>query len=282
MTDRPIDDQPNGSQGTPPAGDEPAGEQPGQQGAAEQAPGQDMWWYAVNGKSYGPVSERELVALARAGHFKKDDFVYAAYIGSWVRADSVHGLFDVVGPAGWRAAGRAGRGAAAAREHTPLPRRVRAVRGVLDKVRGGVYRRAAAGGAVLRGIDLDAWVVRRTDLSSIGRRVRHPDEEPADRGSAVPGRRYVAAWLYFGFMESSAWQATLGKRAVGIMVTDLDGHRISFARASGRYFASLLSQMIIYIGYIIGAFTERKQTLHDLIVSTVVVHGRPDEAVARR
>ena len=84
----------------------------------------------------------------------------------------------------------------------------------------------------------------------------------------------AASWLYFGLMESSPWQATLGKRAVGIMVTDTEGKRISFARASGRYFASWLSTLVAFVGYILGAITVRKQTLHDLIVRTVVIHGR--------
>lgn len=81
-------------------------------------------------------------------------------------------------------------------------------------------------------------------------------------------------WLYFALMESSALQATVGKLAVGVVVTDLNGNRISFARATGRYFAKILSGLILLIGYIMVAFTERKQGLHDMIAGTLVWKSR--------
>ena len=77
--------------------------------------------------------------------------------------------------------------------------------------------------------------------------------------------------LYMSFMHSSANQATLGKMAVGIKVSRLDGERISFWRAFGRYFGYILSTMILFIGVIMVAFTERKQALHDMISDTLVV-----------
>jgi uncharacterized RDD family membrane protein YckC len=79
-----------------------------------------------------------------------------------------------------------------------------------------------------------------------------------------------ANWIYEAAMESSSKQATLGKMALGLKVTDLEGRRISFARATGRHFAKLLSAMILLIGYIIAGFTERKQALHDMIAGTLV------------
>ncbi|MFD0049115.1 RDD family protein [Actinomycetes bacterium NPDC127524] len=84
---------------------------------------------------------------------------------------------------------------------------------------------------------------------------------------------FIAVTLYFSFMHSSKWQATLGKKLIGLKVTDLEGKRISFWRAFGRFFAMYLSS-IFYIGYIMAAFTEKKQSLHDLIAGTVVVKSR--------
>ena len=78
-------------------------------------------------------------------------------------------------------------------------------------------------------------------------------------------------WLYFALLESSAKQGTLGKMALGIRVTDLDGNRISFGRATGRYFAKFISAIILYIGFIMAAFTAKKQALHDIIASTLVI-----------
>jgi uncharacterized RDD family membrane protein YckC len=80
----------------------------------------------------------------------------------------------------------------------------------------------------------------------------------------------IIATLYFAILHSSKWQATVGKKLVGIKVTDLNGNRITFWRAFGRLFAMILSG-ILYIGYIMVAFTEKKQGLHDMIAGTLVL-----------
>ena len=83
--------------------------------------------------------------------------------------------------------------------------------------------------------------------------------------------RTILHWLYFALMESSTWQATLGKKALGLEVTDLEGKRIGFGRASGRFFGKILSALILWIGFIMAGFTERKQALHDMLAGTLVI-----------
>ncbi|HUT03496.1 MAG TPA: RDD family protein [bacterium] len=78
-------------------------------------------------------------------------------------------------------------------------------------------------------------------------------------------------WLYYAIMESSSLQATLGKLAVGSIVTDLDGDRISFLKATGRHFGKLISALILLLGYLMAGFTERKQALHDLMAGCLVI-----------
>ena len=90
----------------------------------------------------------------------------------------------------------------------------------------------------------------------------------------------VISWLYSSLMESSSKQATVGKMALGIIVTDLQGRRISFGRATGRYFAKILSALILGIGYLMVAFTERKQGLHDMIAGTLVIRGQAPSQVS--
>lgn len=85
---------------------------------------------------------------------------------------------------------------------------------------------------------------------------------------------------YFAGLESSSWQATVGKKALGMVVVDEDGNRISFMRALGRYLGKILSALILLIGYIMVAFTAKKQGLHDMLASTLVVKGRPGEHAA--
>ena len=81
----------------------------------------------------------------------------------------------------------------------------------------------------------------------------------------------VGPWLYTALFESSAMQATPGKKAIGLKVTDLQGNRISFGRATGRYFAEWITGMTLFVGYVMVAFTQKRQTLHDMIAGTVVV-----------
>jgi uncharacterized RDD family membrane protein YckC len=82
---------------------------------------------------------------------------------------------------------------------------------------------------------------------------------------------WIISLLYFAIMESSKAQASVGKMAMGIKVTDLDGNRISFGKAFLRSIGKVLSQMIMYIGYLMAAFTEKKQGLHDIIAGTLVL-----------
>lgn len=82
----------------------------------------------------------------------------------------------------------------------------------------------------------------------------------------------LAAWFYYILMESSQYQATLGKMIVGIKVTDIHGNRISMARSTGRYFAKILSGMSFLAGYVMVAFTRRKQGLHDMLADVLVVN----------
>ena len=86
----------------------------------------------------------------------------------------------------------------------------------------------------------------------------------------------LASWLYEALMTSSSKQATVGKMVFGLVVTDTQGRRISFAHATGRFFAKFLSgPLTLMIGFIMAGFTERKQALHDFIASTYVLKGRP-------
>lgn len=85
------------------------------------------------------------------------------------------------------------------------------------------------------------------------------------------GGQFVIGWLYSAIMESSRFQGTLGKIVLGIRVTDLSGQRVGFGRATGRYFAKILSAMIFCVGFLMVAFTEKKQGLHDMIASTLVL-----------
>lgn len=81
----------------------------------------------------------------------------------------------------------------------------------------------------------------------------------------------VVPWLYWTVMERSNRQATLGKRALGILVTDIEGRRVTFVRGTVRYWAKVISFLILLTGFILAGFTSRKQALHDIISNCLVV-----------
>ena len=113
-------------------------------------------------------------------------------------------------------------------------------------------------------------------VSNIG-----PDASPKDvlafymggttQAFAISMLVQMGYWLYYASLESSRWQATVGKRLLGLYVTDLSGNHISFARASGRHFAKLLSQFILMLGFLMAGFTEKKQALHDMLAGCLVL-----------
>jgi len=86
--------------------------------------------------------------------------------------------------------------------------------------------------------------------------------------------------LYFAGMQASARQATYGKALVGLRVTDNGANRISFLRSLGRELAKIISAIPLMVGFLLAGFTHRKQALHDMVASTVVVRESPGHVVA--
>ena len=86
----------------------------------------------------------------------------------------------------------------------------------------------------------------------------------------------LVGWLYEALMTSSAGGATLGKMAVGLRIVRADGAPLSFGRATGRHFLKTLITPLVplFIGYLLAAFTQRKQALHDFLAETLVIKVR--------
>ncbi|MEE9542784.1 MAG: RDD family protein [Thermodesulfobacteriota bacterium] len=127
----------------------------------------------------------------------------------------------------------------------------------------GFWKRAAAAS-----IDSFLLFVVGTGLGLLYLMLKGSDEglEVASNISGI-----LFGWLYFSYMESSEAQATLGKRALGIIVTDINGKRVSFYRATGRHFGKIVSSITLGIGFIMAGFTKKKQALHDKMFDCLVV-----------
>ena len=81
-------------------------------------------------------------------------------------------------------------------------------------------------------------------------------------------------WIYYASMESGKSQATFGKRAMGLKVTDLNANPISFGQATARHFGKYLSMLILFIGYLMMLWDDKSQTLHDKMANTLVIKNR--------
>jgi uncharacterized RDD family membrane protein YckC len=152
-----------------------------------------------------------------------------------------------------------------------------------EAIHAGFWRRCAAMliDGLLLGV-VSAVVQAAVGLGAIGSGMTDTSAIAAAMGTImlVSALLFVGQWLYYALFESSALQATPGKLALGIKVVDEAGKRIGFGQASGRWFAKIVSNLILGIGYLMAGFTARKQALHDMMAGTLVVFadvapGRP-------
>jgi uncharacterized RDD family membrane protein YckC len=242
----------------------------------------DRWYSYEAGRQIGPVEWVALKARADTGILRREDFVWREGMTDWVRADGVDGLFELrpPPPLAISSAGRspsASPSMSAGGEVFPLEEPA--------LLFAGFWSRAAAYAidtAILFAVLLFVGVAIGLIHGALG-------SKPSEREFGWNAVGLILFWLYFAGQESSKYQATLGKRAIGIQVTDLHGRRIDFARASGRHFGKIVSAILFLAGFVMAAFTIRKQALHDVMASCLVVRGRfrqapiPDhEAWAKR
>lgn len=226
------------------------------------------WYCVLNGKQAGPFSAEMLASMIRSGQVQAQDYVWREGMQQWQAAISVEEFRTLFSAA-----------PAPAPAPTPAPAPgivtpplsyygqppyagfwLRFVAMIIDGILlsacgcimggciGGAFGAAGGmrGGSSGSGLNIAAQVV--IQLGGI-----------------------IIGWLYFALMESGPWQATLGKKALGLVVTDLAGNRITFGRATGRHFAKWISSIILLIGYMMAGWTEKKQALHDKIADTLVV-----------
>ena len=102
-----------------------------------------------------------------------------------------------------------------------------------------------------------------------------------DRAPQLSAIVLVGYFLYCSLLESSRWQATVGKHLLGLKVTSHRGERIGFGRAAARFVAKLLSGLTLCLGYLLFFFTKRRQALHDLIAGTLVALDETPTKAAR-
>ena len=140
--------------------------------------------------------------------------------------------------------------------------------------RPGFWLRLAAFVLDVFGLVVIYTVVYIIGLIVIGQSNAAPDEAIQTRLQLTRVLLIATPWLYYTVAESSRHQGTFGKRMIGLRVVDEAGRRISFARANGRFWSKQLSALTCGVGYVVCAFTQRKQALHDLMSGCYVVSIR--------
>ncbi|MAT15106.1 MAG: hypothetical protein CMJ46_07525 [Planctomyces sp.] len=225
------------------------------------------WYYKILGEEHGPVTSQDLRRMAMEGTLNPDDLVRKEEMNDWVAASRLKGIefansqFDPYDEEFDPEAETYDSAEYARSTRKRSPKRNR------DVVYAGFWLRFAA-------FFID-WIILIVISAFIGAiygfvlAILGVDLDVIQKTANLIG--VLVSWIYYAASESSSAQATLGKRALGIKVTDLNGRRISFLRALGRTVAKILSGMILLIGYIMAGFTEKKQALHDMIASCVVV-----------
>jgi len=233
-------------------------------------------WIGRDGERHGPYKEDDVRAWLRSGQLSRDDLGWREGLADWqplsvlfpeeTRAAPPPFAPPAAAPAAWPS-----HDMPALEDHAGFWKRVAAY--ILDGIvlwipnllLGNLF---GAREAELALQQAQAAAGSNPDLLLQAMNTYMHDIGPAALAQLVLG------WLYFALCESSAWQATAGKLALGIRVTDLDGRRIGFAKASARYFAKLLSAFILFVGFLMVAWTRRKQGLHDMLAGTLVLNGR--------
>ena len=245
-----------------------------------------QYFIGRSGKQYGPYSLDQLRQAAEQGKFASGDLAWHEGMAGWAPVEQVLGT-----PAG--AGGHVHVGAAAAPAVSPsahasammaapayaaaapaavgyspyTPPAAPLVAQATQEAYGGFWLRVLA--YMLDSVVVTAGTIPLAFMAGLMIGFNGGRSEAAELVGNLIG--IAMAWIYAALMESSAKQATLGKMALRLKVTDEAGQRISFGRATGRHFAKYLSALLLCIGFIMVAFDQRKQGLHDKMAGTLVV-----------
>lgn len=264
------------------------------------------WFYVQNQQKVGPVSKEEIRALYEQGTITGTDLVWTNGMSEWKPASQVQARFAAPAPAAAAppspppAGADSGGMEPAIDMHEPAA----AAEPAADTGRGydvgeglGIERKFAPTTEheyAHFGLRLGAFIIDYLIVVPLNCLIIFPayffvfamfgTTDDYGQPALMPiGNLFALGlnllsvaipWLYFARQESGIKMATVGKRVVGIQVIDTDGYPVSFLRATGRYFAKIISAIPCLIGYLFPLFTPKKQALHDMIAATVIVRAK--------
>ena len=233
----------------------------------------ENWYVGRNGNRTGPFTSDQVRQMAASGQIGPADLLWKEGMANWVVASSVTGLF-----AGLRGPGLPPAGAGALPNPYSAPAEILA-REPFSGSTGSGYAEflPRVGASLLDGLFTCLMgCIPAFGIAAVFMAMAGGDHEAQQAASVLSSccsqiLFHVIGAVYYVVLETSPKQATWGKQIVGIKVTDLSGNRITIGRAIGRYFAKILTGLTCGIGLLMPLFTERKQTLHDMIAGCLAL-----------
>ena len=217
------------------------------------------WYVGRNGERTGPFSDGELRELAASGRIGPADLVWREGMSAWAPASTIAGLLPAVpAPNPY---------SAPATSDLTVP----VFQGSADGSMQYAEYLPRVGAALLDGIFVGLMgCIPGAVITAVFVVAAQGDADAAQAASLVANLcstvvNTVIGLIYYVALETSSKQGTWGKQIVGIKVTDMEGRRITAGRAVGRYFAKWITGCTCGIGLLMPLWTERKQTLHDMI-----------------
>ncbi len=210
-----------------------------------------IWYYLKGGRQHGPVAEQSIANWLKSGFLSPDDLLWRSGMNDWAPASEIPEFGGQPSPPG---------GTLAA-----APEGVRAYAGFWLRLVAYVID------SVLLGIVLAVYWMPRLPIEATEGDLQSMMQEMQGRPDLMLSA-FLLPLIYFTILESSRWQASLGKKLLKLRVTDTGGLRIPWWRAAlRRLLFDLILRFTYGIGHILAGFTPRKQGVHDLLARCLVV-----------
>jgi uncharacterized RDD family membrane protein YckC len=264
------------------------------------------WYYADAGRQVGPVDDAQLDELVRSGAVRDDTLIWKEGMANWQPHSAVRGPSKPI-PIPAAAVPIAGETRFCSECGRPFPAHEMVTIGtatVCAQCKPLYMQRAREGGQAIGvrryggfWIRFVAVIIDGIILGVVGFIVGLPlrmilgvssisvaqSQDPSAALAMLPALMgmmgvsmliNLVIGLTYDIYFVSQKGGTIGKLALGLQIIRLDGSRLSVGQAAGRYFAKILSSMILLIGYIMAGFDAEKRSLHDRICGTLVIYSK--------
>ena len=230
-------------------------------------------WYFMRGQErVGPLTQAQVEGLYQRGDIDDSTYVWTAGMANWAQAGQIRDQLSGPAPGSGNLMHDLGLDEPVVKPYTYNPGEGGGYGGGGGGEYAGFWLRWVA--MILDGIILGCLIglpFNIIQVMAMGGMEHFGEPQPLAQSLFWTFAGMILNIIVFAAFEASPWQATPGKKILRIRVTDLDGDRLTFVRAAGRNAGKIVSGVILLIGYIMAAFTEQKQALHDIMAGCLVV-----------